>query len=121
MYETEIRETRCSRDHEPVLADELSLWWGPDVFDAVDHLVGVTDVAHAFFEVARRQLVGGSATTLRPVGGAVLALLCSRLAEQADLDDRRMGVRGVVHVPGEVLGPDLPVGLDSPTLRTAHL
>ena len=32
-----------------------------------------------------------------------------------------MGVRGVVHVPGEVLGPDLPVGLDSPTLRTAHL
>ena len=121
MHETEVRETRCGRDHEPVFADQLLLPRRPDAFDLVDHLVGITDIAHAFVEVAPRELVGGSTSTLCPVGGPVLAFLRSRLAEKADLDDRRVRVRGVVHVPGEVLGADLPVGLDSPALRSANL
>ncbi len=56
-----------------------------------------------------------------PVGGTVLSLLGFRLAEQPDLHDRRVGLRGVVHVAGEVLGADLPVRLDPPALRAAYL
>ena len=121
VHKAEVREHRRGRDHEPVGADDPLLLRGPELAHPLDHLGGVPDVAEPFAEVARRQLVGRPAAAGGPVGRPVLALLGLGFAEQADLDDARVGVRRVVHVAGEVLGADLPVGLDPPALGTAQL
>ena len=89
-------------------------------FHPADHLVGIADVTQSFLELAGRQLVGCASAVARPIEHTFFAFLGAGFTEQADLDDRTMRVGSVVLVAGEVLGADLPIGLDAPTLRAAQ-